>query len=73
VDSILSFAGVILERTAVATGFLAASIAVGGFLARAQTLLGADDPTDLQGPTAMGGLLGFLFGVLVVIVDAVVG
>jgi hypothetical protein len=73
VDSIVSIAGVILERTALATGFLAATIAVGGFLARAQALLGGDTSAELQRRTAISGLLGLIFGVLIVVVDAVVG
>jgi hypothetical protein len=73
VESIISIAGVILERTALATGFLAATIAVGGFLARAQALLWGDASAQLQRRTAMGGLLGLIFGVLIVIVDAVIG
>jgi len=73
VDSVVSIAGVILERTALATGFLAAMIAVGGFLARTQALLGRRPPAELQRRTAIGGLLGLVFGVLIVLVDAMVG
>jgi hypothetical protein len=73
VDSIVSIAGVVLERTALATGFLAASIAVGGFLARAQALLKDNTSIDLQRRMTMGGLLGVYFGVIVIVVDAIVG
>lgn len=72
VDSVVSIAGVILERTALATGFLAAMIAVGGFLARAQALLGRRTSAELQRRTAIGGLLGLIFGALIVVVDAMV-
>jgi hypothetical protein len=73
VDSIFVIAGVILERTAIATGFLAAAIAVGGFLARVHAMLGSDRPPELQLPTAVGGLFGFLFGVLIIFIDVMVG
>lgn len=72
-DSILFVAGVILERAALTAGFLAASIAVGGFLGRAQAIREADEIPELQGPTAAGGLLGLAFGIVVIVVDAVVG
>jgi hypothetical protein len=70
---ILSIAGVILDRSALAAGFLAAVIAVGGFLARAQAVLGGAPPDGLQRPTAIGGLSGLCFGVLVIVLDAMVG
>jgi hypothetical protein len=73
VASILLLAGVILERAALTTGFLAASIAVGGFLARALAVRWATEPPELQRPTATGGLLGFAIAIVVIVVDAIVG
>lgn len=70
---ILPLAGVILDRSALAAGFLAAMIAVGGFLARAQALLGTESRADIQRPTVVGGLAGFWFGVLMILLDAIAG
>jgi hypothetical protein len=66
------FAGVVLEHSALATGFLAAAIAVGGFLARARMLLWSDSEVDLQRETTVGGLQGFFFGVAIILIDVVV-
>ncbi len=72
--SILLIAGVILERAAITAGFLAAMIAVGGFLVRAQAVLREDtELADLRHPTILGGLLGLLFGVAVTVLDIVAG
>lgn len=69
-ESSLLIAGVILERAAITAGFLAAMIAVGGFLVRAQAVLRADpEPTDLRRPTVIGGLLGLMFGMAVIALD----
>jgi hypothetical protein len=72
-STITSLAGLILERSALAVGFLAATIAVGGFLSRSQALL-ADAPEDeLQRRAVTGGLYGVLFDLALIIVDLVVG
>jgi hypothetical protein len=47
-------AGLILERVALATGFLAAAIAVGG----------------LQRSAAIGGVCGLAFGLVIILLDA---
>jgi hypothetical protein len=73
VDPILPVAGVILERGALTAGFLAATIAVGGFLGRARAIREVDEAADLQSHTVAGGLIGLAFGIVVVVVDAVVG
>jgi hypothetical protein len=73
VDSILLTAGVILERAALAIGLLAAAMAVGGFIARAQALIREREPAELQRSMAYGGLLGICFGVLTVVVDMILG
>lgn len=73
VASILPLAGVVLERSALAAGFLAAAIAVGGFLTRAQTLLGSVSEEELQRTTTIGGLCGFSFGLILIVIDMIVG
>lgn len=69
----LSFplAGVILEQSALATGFLAAAIAVGGFLARTQSLIGSTSASELQRATTIGGLCGFSFGLILIVIDVI--
>jgi len=67
---ILPLGGVILERAALAAGFLAAAIAVGGFISRAQAILGPDSEPDLQRSTTIGGVQGLAFGLLIIVIDA---
>lgn len=69
--SILFFAGVFLERTTLATGLLAAAIAVGGFLTGTRALIRSEEPSNLQRSTAAGGILGVFFGVWVIVIDAI--
>lgn len=69
---ILPLAGIILERSALATGFVAAAIAVGGFLARSRALLGEGSEMEAQRYTAIGCLAGFFLSVWLVLLDAVV-
>ncbi len=64
-------AGVFLERTALATGLLAAAIAVGGFLTGTHALIRSEEPRSLQRSTAAGGVLGVFFGVGVIFIDAI--
>lgn len=64
-------AGVLLERSALATGFLAAAIAVGGFITRAQALLGSASESKLQRATNFGGLCGLSFGLIVIVIDLI--
>lgn len=71
VASILVLAGVFLERTALATGLLAAAIAVGGFLTGTRALIRSEEPRNLQRSTAAGGVLGVFFGVWVIFIDAI--
>jgi ammonia channel protein AmtB len=66
------FAGVVLGHSALATGFLAAAIAVGGFLGQAQALLKSDDEVDLLRETMVGGLHGLIIALSIVLFDAVV-
>ena len=48
-------------------------IAIGGFLARAQALLGTESQADIQRWTAVGGLSGLWFGTLIILLDAAAG
>jgi hypothetical protein len=49
-------------------------IAIGGFIARAQALLGgATEQADLQRPTAIGGLIGLSFAIVLTFFDAILG
>jgi hypothetical protein len=73
VVKLLFIAGVILERGALTAGFLAATIAVGGFLGRARVIREIDEAPELQRHTVAGGLIGLAFGIVVVVVDAAVG
>lgn len=67
-------AGVFLERSALAAGFLAAVIAVGGFIGRARSQVGdAAGVGDLQRPTTIGGVFGLGIGILILFLDALVG
>jgi hypothetical protein len=70
--SIFFAAGIILERSALATGFVAAAIAVGGFLARSRALLSEASEMEVQRYTAIGGLAGFFLSMWLVLLDAMV-
>ena len=72
-ELILPLAGVILDQSALAAGFLAAMIAIGGFLARAQALLGTDPQADVRRWTVVGGLTGLWFGSLIILLDVAAG
>jgi len=68
----IPFAGVVLEHSALATGFLAAAIAVGGFLGQARALFESDDEVDLLRETTLGGLQGLFVGLSIILLDTVV-
>jgi hypothetical protein len=70
---LIPVSGLILERSALATGFAAAAIAVGGFVARSRALLGEASEVEIQRYTAIGGLSGLLLSLWAVLLDAVVG
>jgi hypothetical protein len=67
------FAGVVLEHSALATGFLAAAIAVGGFIARARAFLAAVPEAELQRSTTVGGICGLAFALILIVIDVIVG
>ena len=66
---ILPIAGEVLDQSALVTGFLAAAIAVGGFIGHSQEVLGRRSAERLQKATAMGGLYGLFGGLFLVMID----
>ena len=65
--------GVLLERSTVAVGLMAATIAVGGFIARAYSVLREDDDAAIRRATTFGGLFGLIAAVLTIILDVIAG
>ena len=63
----------ILERSAVAIGLMAALVAVGGFLGRAFILLPGGDSRAIERGTVIGGLWGMVGAVGLILVDALTG
>ena len=63
----------ILERSAVAIGLMAAAIAVGGFLGRAVAVLGAGGPPAVERRTMVGGLIGLGYALNLVLLDTATG
>jgi hypothetical protein len=59
--------GEIVSQFATAMGFIAATIAVCGFLAHAEPALARDDESDLRRATAAGGLFGFAVAAAVIV------
>jgi hypothetical protein len=53
------------DLTATAMGFMAASIAVGGFLAHAEPVLSERGDQAIRSATVRGGLWGFFFAVAI--------
>jgi hypothetical protein len=64
---------VLLERSAVAVGLMAAAVAVGGFIARAYTVLHEDNDEAIRRATIVGGLVGLTGAVLVILLDVIAG
>lgn len=71
--NVLPLAGVILDRSALATGFMAAAIAVGGFVSGARAILGGAPEADAQRETAAGGLWGLLVSIWLALLDVGIG
>jgi hypothetical protein len=67
------FAGLILERSALVTGFAAAAIAVGGFVARSHALFANVSNLKVQRYTTSGGVFGLFLSLLVTLLDALTG
>jgi hypothetical protein len=73
VATAIPVAGVFLERSALAAGFLAAVIAVGGFIGRALGQLDGARGDELQLSTTLGGTFGLCLGGLLLVIDAIAG
>jgi hypothetical protein len=69
--AVIPTGGVVLDQSALATGFLAAAIAVGGFIGRSQQILARRSEDRIQRATVIGGLYGLFGGLLLVIVDQI--
>lgn len=65
-------AGALLEDAALAVGFLAAAIAVGGFAARAVVVLSGYDKDRQQLLTVLGGVYAGALAVWIIILDQLV-
>jgi hypothetical protein len=63
----------LLDQSATATGFIAAAIAVGGFLAQAVPTIVARDEKRLRRLTVAGGLWGIVGAVSVIVLSAIIG
>lgn len=70
---LLPIAGIVLDNANSVAGFMAAAIAVGGFLAHSQAVLGGASERELQRATAIGGVTTLLLGAGVFISDLVSG
>jgi uncharacterized protein involved in response to NO len=62
----------LLDQSATATGFMAAAIAVGGFLAQAVPTLAGRDGRRLRQLTVAGGLWGIVGAVSVIVLSAII-
>ena len=63
----------LLERSAVSVGLMAAAIAVGGFIGRAYTVLREDEDAAIRRATIVGGLVGLTAAVLMILLDVFAG
>lgn len=52
---------------------MAAAIAVGGFIARAYTVLREDEEAVISRATIVGGLVGLTAAVIMILLDALAG
>jgi hypothetical protein len=63
----------LLDQSVVAAGFMAAMIAVGGFLAQAVPALAGRDEKRLRRLTAAGGLWGIGGALFIIVLSATMG
>lgn len=63
----------LLDRSATVAGFMAAAIAVGGFLAHAGPALTGKDERRLRRAVVIGGLWGVAGVIFVVVLSAIIG
>jgi len=66
-------AAMLLDRSATVAGFMAAAIAVGGFLAHAGPALAGKDERSLRRAVVTGGLWGVVGVIFVVVLSAIIG
>jgi len=71
--TILPLAGAVLDRSALAAGFLAAAMAIGAFIARGQAIRNRASEEDVQRATSNGGFCGLATGAVVIGIDNFVG
>jgi hypothetical protein len=62
--------GSIVDTVATGTGLLAGAIAVGGFISHVGPALSGSSEKRVRQATVLGGLAGFGFGVLVIVLSA---
>lgn len=65
--------GSILSHASAVCGFMATSIAVGGFLAHVRPALGGAGDSELRYATVAGGLIGLVVAILVTAISIWVG
>jgi hypothetical protein len=63
----------LLDRSATAAGFVAAAIAVGGFLAHAVPILASWNEERIRKVTVFGGLWGVAGAAFVIVLSAILG
>jgi hypothetical protein len=63
-------AGSIVDTFATGTGLLAGAIAVGGFISHVGPALAGSSEKKVRKATVLGGLAGFGFGSLVIVLSA---
>ena len=66
-------AATLLDRSATVAGFMAAAIAVGGFLAHAGPALARRSAERLQRAVVIGGLWGAAGAICIVVLSAIIG
>lgn len=66
------FVDSIVIQFATATGFLAAAIAVGGFVAHARPAIAGERDLELRRLTAIGGLWGLVTAAAIIVVSVAV-
>lgn len=70
---VLPVAGVILDRSALAAGFIGATIGIVAFVSRGQAVFSRADEEEIKRATAVGGFFGLAMSLLVICVDALAG
>ncbi len=63
----------LVERSALAVGLMAAAIAVGGFVTRAYAVLTGHPDESINRATAMGGLFGLVTALGLLVAGSITG